>query len=101
MLTLLIRSISKTFTNELNQEMKQLIQSQSIFVATFILRSCLSILLNFNSWIDFTRDYPGHMGHGFLDAMFPFQFLLFNTVPYLTLELQHHRNYKKPKIENE
>ena len=45
--------------------------SQSIFVFTFILRTCLIAAVFFNRWIDFTRDYPADMnGRYFLDTMF-------------------------------
>ena len=42
-LVLLITIIRKTFTNELNQEMKQLVISEVTFVVTFILRTSLII----------------------------------------------------------
>ena len=95
MLTLLIHTIRRTFTDELNREMKQLIVSQSIFVAIFILRGGFIIILAFNLWIDFTRDYPSKMTNGFLTAMFPLQFIYYNFIPYLTLMLLHRKNYKK------
>ena len=75
--------------------MKQLIISQSIYVASFISRCLFWIALIDNKWVDFTRDYPADMGSGFLTAMFPLQFLLFNFVPYSTLMLLHLRNFQR------
>jgi len=60
-LSFLISMIRKTFTDELNQEMKRLVTSQSIFVATFILRVGLISLVFFGLWVDFTSDYPSQM----------------------------------------
>ena len=52
----LIHTILKTFTdNELSQEMRQLIVSQSIFVCTFLVRVVLIILVTNKRWIDFLR----------------------------------------------
>ena len=75
--------------------------SQSIFVATFILRVCLILAVADGKWIDFTRDYPEGMTNGFLSAMFPLQFIIYNAVPYSTLMLLHLRNYKKTPDQEE
>ena len=71
MLVFLIIIIRKTFTNELNQEMKQLVISEVIFVVTFLLRVALIFCVQKGDWIDFSRDYPHDMEAGFKTAMFP------------------------------
>ena len=71
MLILLIHIIRKAFTDELNQEMRQLVISEITFVSTFLIRVLLIILVNANRWIDFTKDYPGNMGGYFRIVMFP------------------------------
>lgn len=43
MLILLIRIIRKAFTDELNQEMRQLVISEITFVSTFLIRVILII----------------------------------------------------------
>ena len=64
-------------------------------MAIFILRGLFIIILAFNLWIDFTRDYPLYMTNGFLEAMFPLQFIYYNAIPFMTLMLLHRKNYKK------
>ena len=71
MLSLLICIIRKAFTNELNQEMRQLIISEITFVSTFLMRVILICYVQFHHWVDFTRDYPDHMGGVFRIIMFP------------------------------
>ena len=60
-LIFLIKTIREAFTNELNQEMKQLIISEMTFVLTFLVRVVLIICVFKNQWIDFSRDYPKNM----------------------------------------
>ena len=93
MLVFLIIIIRKTFTNELNQEMKQLVISEVIFVVTFLLRVALILCVQMELWIDFSRDYPHEMKVGFKTAMFPTQFLVYNFVPYITLMYMHYKNF--------
>lgn len=90
----LVHVIKRTFTDELNREMIQLIVSQIIFVFTFILRCGLFVLLIVGHWVNFTEDYPNEMPGPFLTAMFPLQFFIYNIIPYCTLMLLHYRNYK-------
>ena len=71
MVILLVHIIRKAFTDELNQEMRQLVISEITFVSTFLIRVLLIILVNDHHWIDFTRDYPGNMGGYFTIVMFP------------------------------
>ena len=94
----LVHIIRRTFTDELNREMMQLLVSQIIFVFTFIMRVGLIFAVMIGTWTDFTRDYPDKMNSKVLTAMFPLQFLIYNIVPYCTLMLLHYRNYK-PKVE--
>lgn len=99
-LAFLITMIRAMFTDELNQEMKRLIVSQSTFVATFVIRVILIYLVLFGYWVDFTRDYPEAMASLglFRTAMFPLQFIIYNIVPYVTITYIHHSNFK-PKEE--
>ena len=100
-LTFLVMTIKKTFTNELNREMVELLISQSIFVFTFLIRTGLIFAVKADEWVDFNRDYPDHMeGHATATAMFPLQFIVYNILPYATLMLLHYFNYK-PKNELE
>ena len=97
----LIHTILKTFTdNELSQEMRQLIVSQTIFVCTFMVRVVLIILVTNHRWIDFLRQYPDCMYKNFETVMFSFQFIIYNIIPYSTLMLFHHLNLK-PQKDNE
>ena len=64
-------------------------------MVSFLSRCAFWAALSQNHWVDFTRDYPGHMENAVLTAMFPLQFLIFNVVPYSTLMLLHLRNFKK------
>ena len=94
----LIHNILKTFTdNELSQEMRQLIVSQSIFVCTFLVRVVLIILVTNKMWIDFLRQYPKCMYEDYKTVMFSFQFIIYNIIPYSTLMLFHHLNLKPQK----
>ena len=95
MLILLIHIIRKAFTDELNQEMRQLVISEITFVSTFLIRVILIILVNNHYWIDFARDYPGCMGGYFRIVMFPLQFLIYNFLHYLTLMYMHYENFHK------
>ena len=67
---MLIRIIRRTFTNELNREMMQLIVTQIVFVATFVIRVGGYVSLQANAWVDFTRDYPLKMKSPAFTAVF-------------------------------
>jgi len=99
-LVLLITIIRKTFTDELNQEMKHLVISEVIFVTTFLVRVALIFCVLTHNWIDFSRDYPGNMNSSFQTVMFPLQFLLYNFVPYITLMYMHYKNFTEPTVED-
>ena len=92
---LLILTIRRVFTDELNQEMRQLVISEITFVGTFLLRVILIFVVQQNKWIDFTRDYPDHMMGYFVTIMFPTQFIVYNFLPYITLMYMHIKNFSK------
>ena len=58
MLFMLIYIIKKNFNSDLNQERKQLVLCQSVFVASFLIRFSLICVVQADHWIDFTKDYP-------------------------------------------
>mmetsp|Transcript_47434 Transcript_47434/g.62760 ORF Transcript_47434/g.62760 Transcript_47434/m.62760 type:complete len:117 (-) Transcript_47434:733-1083(-) len=93
MLIFLISIIRRTFTDELNSEMKQLVITEITFVVTFLLRVILILFVQVGHWVDFTRDYPHDMTPGFETIMFPTQFIIYNFVPYTTLMYMHYKNF--------
>ena len=95
MVILLVHIIRKAFTDELNQEMRQLVISEITFVSTFLIRAILIVLVSTHHWIDFPRDYPDKMGGYVRIFMFPMQFLIYNFLPYLTLMYMHYKNFHK------
>ena len=58
MLFMLIYIIKKNFNSDLNQERKQLVICQSVFVMSFLIRFSLICVVQQGHWIDFTKDYP-------------------------------------------
>lgn len=53
--------ISKNFNEDLRSEKCQLIICQSIFVASFLLRSVLTLVAQLKEYSVFQRDYPDEM----------------------------------------
>ena len=92
MLFMLIYIIKKNFSSDLNQERKQLVICQSIFVTSFLIRFCLICVVQSDHWIDFTKDYPNM--HTTQTIFLPMQFAVYNVLPYTTLMYQHYINFK-------
>ena len=57
MLIVLVITINRNFKSDLKKETKQLRMSQTTFVATFLIRVVLIILVVKGDWADFTRDF--------------------------------------------
>ena len=93
MLFLLICIIQRDFSSDLNQERKQLVICQSIFVGSFLIRFALIVVVQNEDWVDFSRDYPSNM-NPVTTVFLPLQFTLYNVLPYATLMYQHYNNFK-------
>ena len=83
--------ILKHFKGDLDREYGIVVRCQSVLATSYIIRCILIVLVNENVWIDFNRDYPTR-GTPFTWAMLPFEFIIYNVVPYMTIMFAHWYN---------
>ena len=87
----------KNFSAELSKERSQLIICQSIFVISFTIRTTLVVAVQYNAWVDFSRDYPTNMHY---TLFLPLSFIVYNILPYLTMIYMHLINFNPNRQNN-